>query len=310
VTATIGGSTAAAACGLDQFKSRVELWAELTGRLERREAGEAALWGTLLEPVIREQVKPRGFVVTDSPIPSEKVPDWMSGNLDGMVIHGAVDMGDGYDGWLVPDPGENKPGWGVYEGKTAGHWTQHHWNDGGAPPAYIIQVHHYMILTGLRWALLACLVAGQRLELREIERDDALCELILQLEGEFMEHVAKDTPPAPDGSAATTEVLKRLYPESTGGIVNLTQADFETVVQLRKVKAARKAAETSEAELENVLKVRLGDNAVGMWETSPVVRWTPVVSKRLDSKALREARPDVFSEFERESSYRRFTVTL
>ena len=39
-----------------------------------------------------------------------------------------------------------------------------------------------------------------------------------------------------------------------------------------------------------------------------LVRWKEVVSSRLDGKALKEALPDVYSQYTRRSSSRRFTV--
>ena len=49
----IGGSDAAVACGISRYKSPVELWLEKTGQLPNQEAGEAAYWGTQLEPFVR-----------------------------------------------------------------------------------------------------------------------------------------------------------------------------------------------------------------------------------------------------------------
>lgn len=40
-----------------------------------------------------------------------------------------------------------------------------------------------------------------------------------------------------------------------------------------------------------------------------IVRWKEIVSKRLDSKALKAALPDVFSAYSKESASRRFTIT-
>jgi len=44
----IGGSDASVVCGINQYKSPVELWLEKTGQLPHQEAGEAAYWGNRL----------------------------------------------------------------------------------------------------------------------------------------------------------------------------------------------------------------------------------------------------------------------
>lgn len=42
----IGGSDASVVCGINKYKSPIELWMEKTNRLPYQEAGEAAYWGT------------------------------------------------------------------------------------------------------------------------------------------------------------------------------------------------------------------------------------------------------------------------
>ena len=41
----IGGSDASVVCGINRYKSPVELWLDKTGQLPPQEAGEAAYWG-------------------------------------------------------------------------------------------------------------------------------------------------------------------------------------------------------------------------------------------------------------------------
>ncbi len=47
----IGGSDASVVCGINRYKSPVELWMEKTNQLPTQEAGEAAYWGTQLEAI-------------------------------------------------------------------------------------------------------------------------------------------------------------------------------------------------------------------------------------------------------------------
>ncbi len=55
----IGGSDASVVCGINKYKSPVELWMEKTGQLPYQEAGEAAYWGTQLEPMVRTEFTKR-----------------------------------------------------------------------------------------------------------------------------------------------------------------------------------------------------------------------------------------------------------
>ena len=107
----IGGSDASVICGVNKYKSAVELWMEKTGQLEPKEAGEAAYWGTVLEPIIREEFTKRtGLEVgIEKSILQHPYHPFMLANLDGMVI----------------DP-EKKCGY-VFEAKTANPFAADNW---------------------------------------------------------------------------------------------------------------------------------------------------------------------------------------
>ena len=295
---TIGGSESAAAVGLDPYCSRVELWASKTGLMERKPAGEAAAWGNLLQPVIAREVEARGYVTMPAPADALVGEEpWMTGHLDGYCANGRLAQSVEPRDVAPDDVGSSPtpPSRGVLEVKTCGPWV-HGWENDGAPPAYVVQTHWYMHLTGLEWALLACLVAGQRLELRRIERDDALLAMILEASAEFVGYVERNEPPPPDGSAATDEVLKRLYPQARERTaVNLTADDMLVVGELRALKDAGKETERQIAEREQLLKLRLGEAEYGVWNGETVVRWQTVVQHRKASEA-------------RDVTYRRFSL--
>lgn len=81
----IGGSDASVVCGISRYKSPVELWMEKTNQLQAQEAGEAAYWGTQLEPFVRaEFTKRTGIEVSHKSelLQSEEYP-FMLANLDG-----------------------------------------------------------------------------------------------------------------------------------------------------------------------------------------------------------------------------------
>jgi putative phage-type endonuclease len=83
----IGGSDVAAVCGLSKWKSPVEVWLDKTGQIEPEPAGEAAYWGTLMEPVIREEFTDRtGLRVrqVNALLQHKRFP-FMLANIDGIV---------------------------------------------------------------------------------------------------------------------------------------------------------------------------------------------------------------------------------
>ena len=64
----LGGSDAAAACGMSKWKSPLMLWLEKTGKQASQAAGEAAYWGTIMEPILRNEFAKRtGLKVEEVP---------------------------------------------------------------------------------------------------------------------------------------------------------------------------------------------------------------------------------------------------
>lgn len=291
---TIGGSEAAAACGVDPWRSQVALWVEKTGKVEHEDGhgAEAMKWGSLLEPVIAAEVaKQLGEKVqTDmSAVDESSDPErpWMVGHLDGSVL-------------LTDGPA-------VLEVKTAGLRSAPFWQD-SVPAPYVLQVHHYMHLTGWKLAYVACLIGGQRLVIREVPRDDELIELMLRGEDRFVEYVETDTPPPPDGSEATDDVLRRLYPLALEGVRHLSREDAALIGELQQLRRQIKQLQSAEAEAEQAIKFALGNASVGMLEGRVLVRWPTIQQERVSLSRLREEYPDVAKACTETSSYRRFTV--
>ena len=115
----IGGSDASVVCGINRYKSPVELWMEKTDQMPSQEAGEAAYWGTQLEPFVRaEFTKRTGIEVihTMQLLQSEEHP-FMLANLDGICD--------------VPDVGKC-----IFEAKTASAYKASEWED-TIPDEYI-----------------------------------------------------------------------------------------------------------------------------------------------------------------------------
>lgn len=61
--------------------------------------------------------------------------------------------------------------------------------------------------------------------------------------------------------------------------------------------------------IKNELKADLEEKGVDELKTKNfIIRWKEIISNRLDGKALQEALPDVYGQFVRQCSSRRFTV--
>ena len=194
--AGIGGSDASVVCGVSRYKSPVELWMEKTGQLPSQEAGEAAYWGNLLESLVREEFTKRtGIQVTKPTViyQSQEHP-FMLANVDGLCD-------------------DNSHGPCIFEAKTASAYKAGEWED-SIPDEYMIQIQHYMAVTGYRGAYIAVLIGGNAFRWKFVERDEELIAMLISLEAGFWEHVRKGTPPALDGSDASARFLAERFPNS------------------------------------------------------------------------------------------------
>ena len=72
-----------------------------------------------------------------------------------------------------------------------------------------------MAVTGYEAWWIAVLIGGNKFVYKKIERDEDIIQYLVNMERDFwLNHVEKDVPPMFDGSEASTQLLKQMYPES------------------------------------------------------------------------------------------------
>lgn len=286
----IGGSDASVVCGINRYKSPVELWMEKTGQLPHQEAGEAAYWGTQLEPFVRaEFTKRTGIEVSrrNELLQSEEHP-FMLANLDGICE--------------VPDVGPC-----IFEAKTASAYKVGEWED-AIPDEYALQLAHYMAVTGYAGAYIAVLIGGNTFKWKFIERDEELISMLIQLETDFWNHVQDGTPPPLDGSDASAKFLAERFPNSTPrSHIILPDTAANLLAQYDEACEELEAVTERKQKAENLLKEMIGENEVGT-AGDRVITWKSVSQERLDSKTLRAEHPVLYKKYVNQTSYRRFSV--
>ena len=236
----IGSSDAAAAVGLNPYKSQLELWLEKTGRdaglpkTDPQDEESPAYWGNVLEPIVawhyskRTGNKVRRInAVLQHPDP--ELP-WMLANIDREVI-GTEDVQ-------------------ILECKTAGINGARLWKE-GVPEYVVLQVMHQLAVTGKQAADVAVLLGGQTLEIHRIERDEQMIARLIELERQFWQHVETDTPPPADGTASAESALRCLYPEDNSLVADFSNHAGLTAafIELKAVRQSIANMEKREAEL-------------------------------------------------------------
>ena len=81
------------------------------------------------------------------------------------------------------------------------------------------------------------------------------------------------------------------------------------VKKLRDIEAQQKELEAAAEAIRAELKADLEEKGVEELQTKNfLLRWKEIVSNRIDSKSLKEALPDVYGQFCKVSTSRRFTI--
>ncbi|MED1881236.1 hypothetical protein EDM54_02485 [Brevibacillus borstelensis] len=286
----IGGSDAAAIAGLSKWKSPVAVYLEKIGQTPPEEnQSEAAYFGTILEDVVAQEftrrtgqkVKRRNAILQHPDYP------FMLANVDRLIVGERVGL----------------------ECKTASEYLKSEWEGEEIPAPYLLQCQHYMAVTGYDAWWIAVLIGGNKFVYKKIERDEEIIQFLIGLESDFWNnHVVPQVPPMVDGTEASTELLKKMYPVAVAGSEIHLPSDAELLITEWEVaKANLKTAEERVTELENRLKALLGENEVGVSRTH-VVTWRTVTSERVDSKRLAKEQPEIYRQYLKPSVSRRFGI--
>lgn len=284
----IGSSDAAAAVGLNPYKSQLELWMEKTGRdaalpkADSQDEESPLYWGNILEPIVAAHYTKRSGnrvrrvnAVLQHPASEFS---WMLANIDREVIS-ADDVQ-------------------ILECKTAGINGARLWKDG--VPEYVqLQVMHQLAVTGKQAADVAVLIAGQHVEIHRIERDDFLIGRLMRLEQQFWQYVVTDTPPPADGSASAEIALRTLFPQDNGETLDFSQdpslsAAFDELQAVREILATH---EKREAQLKQTIQQAMGDATKATFEAGCVTWKKATDSESVDLKRLLQNHPELQAQY-------------
>lgn len=289
-TKGIGGSDVSIIAGINPFKSVHQLWLEKTGQIEPEEQGsEYTHFGTLLEPIVRKEFTERtGIKVRQKHmlLQSEEYP-FMFADLDGVINE---------DGEMC-----------IFEAKTASAYKQETWEE-GVPAPYILQVQHYMAVTGAKKTYIAALVGGNHFFWHEIPRDEEMIGKIIAMEKYFWEtHVVGGVEPIPDGSEATTNYFNSKFSSSNGQTIELPQEALSVCDEFDRISAEIKKLETEKNAAANLLKSYLKEAEIGIVGERKIT-WKEIFKSSLDTKRLKSEKPDIYTDYLTQSSYRRLSV--
>lgn len=248
-----------AVCGLDQYRSPLELWAYKTGRKPPVEQNDFMWLGHQMEPIISALFSRRTGLelLPQKSIYRHAEFDWATASPDNF--------------WLYSS---GAPA-GIVECKNTTHWNQYKWGDTYAPEAAVMQLNWQAGVIGLTSepSYVAGLVGGspEMFYMPKFNFSPDLFSQCMELAEKFLWFVRNDTPP--DASARDRECLLSLLPTPVpenefelGGdkVVRLLE-DYNTAVNSRlDMEAELKFWKDKEDTCKNRLEQMMGNNSVAV----------------------------------------------
>lgn len=270
----IGGSDVAGILGMSKFKTPLQVYLDKIGEAEKTQDNESMLWGRVLEPVIRQQYAERTGRVVRVPeqiIYHKKFP-FMIANLDGFTE-------------------DNR----VIEIKTARFGDD--WGEPGTdqvPVPYLLQVQHYMAVTGFEVADVAVLIGGSDFRLYEIKADKDLHELLIEKEDEFWGMVQGRHPPEP----VTAADAQAMFKAKVGLSIEANADAFEAIGKLAEIRAKIKDYEQQEEQSKAVIMKTMGAADTLTWNGKTLATWKESKPRQtFDAKRFQQAHPDLYAQF-------------
>lgn len=295
----LGGSEAGTILGLNKYESSWDLWSVKTGRSEPKDLSDnmAVKMGHILEPIVADLYveKTRKTVRRSNIHHIHKEKPWLVGNLDRVVV------------------GEKRG----LECKTASSFAakgkfgkgNQYGPDGElailcdeVPDTYLIQVQHYMSVTGLPVFDLAVLIDGRDFRIFTIHRNDELiAEIEEQLTTFWFSNVIDDIAPTGEPTAEP-EVIKGATIEATPDIASLIDSHKELDEAIKELKA-------EQDQVDDQIKQFIGESEILVSGGHQIASYKTVNSNRFDTTAFKKSEPSLYAQYVKPSSSRTFRVS-
>ena len=188
----ISGTDAGSICGLNPYRSAMQVFIDKTTDTIEEIDNEAMKQGRDLEEYVAQRFcEMTGKKVRRAnAIFSNDEHPWMLANFDRLIVGERAGL----------------------ECKTVSAYGADKWKDGAVPMHYLLQCQHYLAVSGYDTWYIAALILGKEFIIRKIERDEELISDLIKIEKHFWEnHVLAGVMPNPDGSKSADEFLSQYF---------------------------------------------------------------------------------------------------
>ncbi len=276
----IGSSDAATVAGVNPYKGPMELFYQLTGQLPRYsdEETRATKIGSLIQdPIGALAAEELGIKIRRAPPRVHPKHDFMSANLDFDII-------------------SNPKGPGFLEIKNRGASSPYE----GLPEDIQLQIAHQMAVRRCDWGIVAILFGFGTLKTYEVERDKELEEYLIELEARFILRVEKNEPPTDAWTPETVDLLKKLYPQDSGKVVELPITIQENIFAYLRLKENIEDFISLKARHEGILKSAIGDASVATIPGFGEITWKKTKDgQTFDEEEFAKQHPALYALFQK-----------
>ena len=308
----IGGSDAAIVLGLSPYRTARDLYLEKTGTpVEKDNADWVAMeYGKRLEGLVAEIFAHKTGLRVYQELKMLRHPlyPFMLANVD----------------YFVEMPDQSLA---ILECKTTGNYGKDRWDDETVPIHYEIQCRHYMSVTNLNMAFIACLYGnnGNDFMFRAIKRDLDYESDIIEQEQYFWEQCvqARVEPPFTEQGDLVLDSLRRYYrgADSSAETLSLDNSFSESIEKYLSLREEKLALDHKSDILEDQMKriyapivEKMGTACRAVCldgKTQYDITYNPVCRKVISKDKLIQlelSHPMVYAEYVSSNESRRFSV--
>lgn len=236
----IGGSDVAAVLGVSKWKTPYQLWLDKTSDTVTEKESELLHFGQVLEQVIADEYARRNNVKVLRRNQMYRHADHpeLIANIDRYVVGGRI-----------------------LECKTCNAFASSKFGEGGdeVPDEYLLQVQHYMHVTGYHTADLAVLIGGNEYRQFSLTYDADLAHYAADKCVEFWnDYVVPQVPPP----ATANDDLASYYDAKSGATITATEEIAGLLAEYKRIKAVEKEAKADLDSIATQIKLFAAENEI------------------------------------------------
>lgn len=291
---SIGGSEIGAIAGFSSYGSALTVYNEKLGLVEKFKGNIHTLFGTRMEPMIREWVqedfvKETGIKLTTYEYPYmmlDKEKEFFSANIDGIGI-----VEEDYIYWENRDTAEIKfiPKGEMFglEIKTGSEFLKKMWAGEEIPDSYYCQCQWYMGVTGLNYFLIIYLL-GKEVKWKVVPRNEDDIKALREIGVDFWEnHIIPKIPPEPTGIKKETDEILEQQVLDDAEEIDITD---KKLTKYNEISEQIKELEKERERIKQEIFLEMGNSKKATDGSYKLSRYV-VTRDKIDNKTLKDKYP-------------------